>query len=114
MIAKVIEISFPEGTDAMKSVSQVEHSLNHILEERANSLASETGCVKRHRKFSGAERLANAGLWLARPSRCQPGDVGVHGCDPPGASDRYGASQPLHQVLCPIFACRVRGDDQCR
>jgi hypothetical protein len=31
----------------MKSVSQVEHSLKHILEERANILARETGCIKR-------------------------------------------------------------------
>ncbi len=52
----------------MSSVSQVERSLKHILEERANILAHETGCIKRQRKFSGADRLANAGLWLAEPS----------------------------------------------
>jgi hypothetical protein len=46
----------------MSSVSQVERSLKHILEERADVLARETGCIKRQRKFSGAERLANAGL----------------------------------------------------
>ena len=62
MISKIIEISFPEGACAMMSVSQVEHSLKHILEERADVLARETGCIKRQRKFSGADRLANAGL----------------------------------------------------
>jgi hypothetical protein len=62
MISKIIEISFPEGACAMMSVSQVEHALKHILEERADVLARETGCIKRQRKFSGADRLANAGL----------------------------------------------------
>ena len=68
MISKIIERSFPEGANAMMSVSQVEHSLKHILEERADVLAREMGCIKRQRKFSGAERLANAGLWLAESS----------------------------------------------
>src|SRR5215831_17448721 len=68
MIAKVIEISFPEGADAMKSVSQVEQSLNHILAERANILARETGCIKRHRKFSGADLLQTLVFgWLGHP-----------------------------------------------
>lgn len=30
----------------MISVSQVESSLKHILEERANVLARETGCIR--------------------------------------------------------------------
>jgi len=41
----------------MTSVSQVEQSLEHILEERANVLARETGCIQRQRKFSGADLL---------------------------------------------------------
>ncbi len=62
MIATIIEISFPEGAYIMMSVSQVEHSLNHILEERAEVLARETGCLKRRRKFSGADLGLCGGL----------------------------------------------------
>ncbi len=38
----------------MESIAQVEHALNTILQERANVLARETGCIKRQRKFTGA------------------------------------------------------------
>src|SRR6266550_9056324 len=41
MISKIIEIAFPEGACAMMSVSQVEHCLKHILEERADVLAHD-------------------------------------------------------------------------
>jgi len=41
----------------MMSVSQVEQSLKHILEERANILAREMGSIKRQRTFSGADLL---------------------------------------------------------
>src|SRR5690348_8649953 len=68
MISTSIEISFPEGADIMLSVSQVESSLKHILEERANVLARKTGCVKRHRKFSGADLLQTLVFgWLSHP-----------------------------------------------
>ncbi len=39
----------------MSSVSQVGKQLQWVLEERACVLARETGCVKRQRKFSGAD-----------------------------------------------------------
>ena len=52
----------------MKSVSQVEHSLKHILEERANILARETGCIKRQRKWSGADLIQTLVFgWLTHP-----------------------------------------------
>ena len=41
----------------MRSVSQVQRAMKHILEERANVLARETGCIKRQRKFSGADLI---------------------------------------------------------
>jgi hypothetical protein len=41
----------------MASVSQVARSLKHMLEERANVLARETGCIERQRKFTGADLL---------------------------------------------------------
>src|SRR5258708_13346190 len=39
----------------MSSVSQVGKQMQWVLEERACVLARETGCVKRLRKFSGAD-----------------------------------------------------------
>jgi hypothetical protein len=41
----------------MASVSQVECSLKYIMEERANVLAREMGCIERQRKCSGADLL---------------------------------------------------------
>jgi len=38
----------------MDSRAQVEHALTTILQERANVLARETGCIERQRKFTGA------------------------------------------------------------
>jgi len=39
----------------MTSVTYVGQQLQSILEERADKLARETGCIKRERKFSGAD-----------------------------------------------------------
>ena len=39
----------------MSSVTQVGKQMQWVLEERACELARETGCVKRQRKFSGAD-----------------------------------------------------------
>jgi hypothetical protein len=52
----------------MANVAQVEQSLKHILEERANVLARETGCIERQRKFSGADLLQLLVFgWLSHP-----------------------------------------------
>ena len=52
----------------VSSVSQVEMSLKHIMEERANVLARETGCIERQRKFSGADLLQTLVFgWLSHP-----------------------------------------------
>lgn len=52
----------------MVSVAQVEQSLKHILEERANVLARETGCIERQRKFSGADLVQTLVFgWLSHP-----------------------------------------------
>jgi hypothetical protein len=68
MISTRIEISFPEGATVMLSVSQVESSLKHIFEERAEVLARQTGCIKRQRKFSGADLLQILVFgWLSHP-----------------------------------------------
>ena len=41
----------------MSNVAYLSEQLQHILEERADELARETGCVQRQRKFSGASLL---------------------------------------------------------
>jgi len=52
----------------MSNVSQVERALKHILEERANVLARQTGCIKRQKKFRGADLLQTLVFgWLAHP-----------------------------------------------
>src|SRR4051794_28917314 len=52
----------------MQSVSQVETSLKTIMEERAQVLARETGCIQRKRKFTGADLLQTLVFgWLAHP-----------------------------------------------
>src|SRR5260221_1710583 len=56
----MIETNLPrtivsERSLVMSSVSQVGKQMQWVLEERACVLARETGCVKRQRKFSGAD-----------------------------------------------------------
>jgi Transposase DDE domain len=41
----------------MSSVAYVSEQLSRVLEERANEIARQTGCVQRQRKFSGASLL---------------------------------------------------------
>jgi Transposase DDE domain len=43
-----------EGAIFMSSVSQIEMHLGSLFGERANTLARETGCIKRQRVFDGA------------------------------------------------------------
>jgi hypothetical protein len=52
----------------MTSITQVGRCLKYLLGERANILARQTGCIKRQRKFSGAD-LAQMLVfgWLAQP-----------------------------------------------
>lgn len=52
----------------MDSIAQVEHALTTILQERANVLARQTGCIQRQRKFTGAS-LAQTLIfsWQAHP-----------------------------------------------
>jgi hypothetical protein len=52
----------------MPSVLQIEQSLKQVLEDRANVLARETGCIERQRKFSGADLLQTLVFgWLSHP-----------------------------------------------
>jgi Transposase DDE domain len=102
----------------MTSVSQVEMSLKHILEERANVLARETGCIQRQRKFSGADLLQTLVFgWLTHPEislemlastaatrRVQVTDTAVH--------KRFSKScaQFLHAVLEEMTSMIVEAD----
>src|SRR5258708_31416954 len=52
----------------MENVSQMEHALKQVLEERAKVLARETGCIERQRKFSGADLVQMLVFgWLTHP-----------------------------------------------
>src|SRR3989442_5782110 len=46
-----------ERTIAMTSVAYVSDQVKRIMQERANELAKQTGCIQRVRKFSGASLL---------------------------------------------------------
>ena len=46
-----------ESSLMMSSVAYLSEQLVHVLEERADAIALETGCVQRQRKFSGASLL---------------------------------------------------------
>src|SRR2546430_16447701 len=67
-IRKSISDIISRRSKAMKSLSQVECSLKHMMEERANVLARQTGCIERQRKFSGADLFKTLVLgWLGHP-----------------------------------------------
>jgi hypothetical protein len=52
----------------MANVSQIEQCLKQVLEERANVLAREMGCIKRQRKWSGADLIQTLVFgWLTHP-----------------------------------------------
>jgi hypothetical protein len=85
----------------MSSVSQVERSLKHILEERADVLARETGCIKRQRKFSGADVLQTLVFsWLSHPDSSLEATL-IRGNAAGGRGDRYGGPQTLHATRVP-------------
>lgn len=91
----------------MLSVSQVEHCLKHILEERANALARETGCIQRQRKFSGADLLQTLVFgWLSHPDASRETLASMAAIRKVQVTDTA-----LHEAMRPIFACSVRGDD---
>src|SRR5437016_13806130 len=46
-----------ERSLVMSSVAYLSEQLSRVLEERANEIARETGCLQRQRKFSGASLL---------------------------------------------------------
>jgi Transposase DDE domain len=52
----------------MTSITQVETAMNEILNERANSLAKDTGAIQRVRKFRGADLLQTLVFgWMQHP-----------------------------------------------
>src|SRR5258707_15453341 len=97
----------------MASVSQVECSLKHILEERANILAHETGCIKRQRKFSGADLLQTLVFgWLSHPDASLEQLSSVATLREVEVTDTAVRPQAFHQALRPLPACHFRGDDR--
>src|SRR5713226_5960111 len=57
MMRKESEHSHRAERSLMMSVAYLSEQLYHLLEERADEIARETGCVQRQRKFSGASLL---------------------------------------------------------
>src|SRR5438477_9052905 len=52
----------------MTSITQVESAMSHILTQRANVLAKETGAIQRERKFGGADLLQTLVFgWMQHP-----------------------------------------------
>src|SRR5438874_11037442 len=92
---------------AMSSVAYVEQQLQQILQERANALAKETGCVIRVTKFTGAALLQTLVFGFQQhpdasleqlASTAQLGNVSVSDT---AVHERFTEScaQFLHQVL---------------
>jgi hypothetical protein len=96
----------------MSSVTQVSQQLQSILEERANELARETGCIKRERKFSGADVVQTLVFgWQQHPDASLEqlaSTAEVH----PGVGHRHGSAQALHAGVRAVLACGVGGDDE--
>lgn len=91
----------------MTSVTYVGEQLQHILQERANELAKETGCVVRVRKFTGATLLQTLVFgWQQHPdasleqlaSTAQLGEISVSDT---AVDKRFSeaCAQFLHRVL---------------
>src|SRR6266581_1621881 len=96
-----------ERSLAMSSVAYVGERLQFILEERADELAKETGCIKRERKFSGADLVQTFVFgWQQHPeasleqlaSTAQLGNVSVTDT---AVDKRFteACAQFLHRVL---------------
>src|SRR5712692_7975777 len=98
----------------MASLSQVECSLKHIMEERANVLARETGCIERQRKFSGADQLQTLVFgWLSHPDASLEALASVATLREVEVTDT-AVHKRFTPLVCPLPACHFGGDDQCR
>src|SRR5260221_12510342 len=72
------------------------------------------GLYRATEEIQRSRLVANAGLWLAKPSRCKSRNVRISGDAAGGRGDRYGGPQALHPSMCPFPACHFEGDDRCR
>ena len=98
----------------MASVSQVECSLKYILEERANVLARETGCIERQRKFSGADLLQTLVFgWLSHPDASLEVLASVATLREVEVTDT-AVHKRFTPLVCPLPACHFGGDDRGR
>src|SRR5215471_21135089 len=96
----------------MTSVSHVEDSLKHILEERANVLARETGCIQRQRKFSGADLLQTFVFsWLSHPDASLETLASMAAIREVEVTDT-AVHKRFTEAVCSVPACHLRRDDQ--
>ena len=95
----------------MSSVSQVEVSLKYVLEERANVLARETGCIERQRKFSGADLLQTLVFgWLGHPDASLEMLASMAATRQVQVTDR-AIHKRFTKSCRPLLACSLRGND---
>ena len=93
----------------MTSVPQLERILKHVLEERANALARETGFVKRERKLTGADFaqiLLFGHLHTPQASLDQLTQAAQRAS---GADQQFGPASALHARGGKIFASGAFG-----
>jgi len=91
----------------MLSVRTVSHRLQHVLTTTADDAARTTGCVKRHRRFSGATLCQTLVFgWLGRPAAtldhlCQVAAAAGVQITPQGLDQRFtpAAATMLQRVL---------------
>src|SRR6266567_4087701 len=89
-------------------------SLKHIMEERANVLARETGCIERQRKFSGADLLQTLVFgWLSHPDASLETLASVATLREVEVTDT-AVHKRFTPLMCPFPACHFGGDDRCR
>jgi hypothetical protein len=117
----------------MSSVAYLSEQLFHVLEERADTVAKDTGCVQRKRKFSGASLLQtvvfgwqqhpDASLeqlaWTAAVADVLVTDTAVHKRFTPQTAKFLHAMleeacsllvHAAHDVPVPLLRRRERGD----
>src|SRR2546423_4896732 len=89
-------------------------SLKHIMEERANVLARETGCIERQRKFSGADLLQTLVFgWLSHPDASLEALASVATLREAEVTDT-AARQQLTQTSAPFLHCSLEAASSAR
>src|SRR5437764_15355304 len=103
---------------SISSASSLEETLRYVLEERANQVARETGCVQRQVKFSGATLLQTMVFgWLQHPdasleSLASTAEIGAVSVTDTAIHKRFTpqCAQFLHRMLEELSQVVVQAD----